>query len=54
MLIRAASTAEGNPGTFTVNSAVNALPIYQRFGFIAQSDIRERGGIRDIPMQLVL
>ena len=44
----------GNPGTFTVNSAVNALPVYQRFGFVAQSDIRERGGIRDIPMQLVL
>ncbi|ABK48529.1 GCN5-related N-acetyltransferase [Shewanella sp. ANA-3] len=53
-LAKAECLAKGNPGTFTVNSAVNALPVYQHFGFVAQSDIRERGGIRDIPMQLVL
>lgn len=53
-LAKAECLAKGNPGTFTVNSAINALPVYQRFGFIALGDIRERGGIRDIPMQLVL
>lgn len=53
-LAKAECLAKGNPGTFTVNSALNALHVYQRFGFIALGDIRERGGICDIPMQLVL
>lgn len=53
-LAKAECLAKGNPGTFTVNSALNSLHVYQHFGFIALGDIRERGGIRDIPMQLVL
>lgn len=51
---KAQCLAKGNCGTFTVNSAINALPVYLHFGFVPLGDIRERGGIRDIPMQLVL
>lgn len=46
--------AQGNPGVFTVNSALNAQAVYLGFGFMPLGPERERGGIRDIPMQLML
>ena len=48
------SLSQGNSGVFTVNSAVNAAGLYRKLGFIEQSGIRERGGIKDIPMQLTI
>ncbi|MCJ8339368.1 MAG: GNAT family N-acetyltransferase [Pseudomonadales bacterium] len=46
--------AKGNLGVFTVNSALNAAPVYRKWGFKALSEVRERSGIKDIPMRLQL
>ena len=51
---KAQCLAQGNSGIFTVNSALNAQAVYLGFGFVPLGPERERGGIRDIPMQLVL
>ncbi len=44
----------GNAGFFTVNSALNATELYLKWGFVPLSGIRERSGIKDIPMRLML
>ena len=44
----------GNAGVFTVNSSVNAKSVYEKFGFVSQSDVLERNGITYIPMKLTL
>lgn len=46
--------SQGNTGVFTVNSAVNAAQLYRTLGFVEQSGIRERSGIKDIPMRLII
>lgn len=38
----------------TVNSAPYAVPIYERFGFVAQSEEMVSNGIRFIPMKKIL
>ena len=40
----------GNTGSFTVNSAVNAKPVYLKLGFKPISEVRTHKGILDIPM----
>jgi GNAT superfamily N-acetyltransferase len=42
----------GNPGTFTVNSSKNAVPVYERFGFVATGSVQNMGGIQFLPMRL--
>ena len=42
----------GNPGRFEVNSSVNAVPIYERFGFAIAAPKVERYGGAYIPMVL--
>lgn len=44
----------GNPGEFTVNSSLYAVPVYQRFGFRATGPRMETKGIAFVPMKLVL
>ena len=44
----------GNEGKFTVNSALNAADVYLKFGFVPVSGIRERFGVKDMPMELTL
>lgn len=51
---RAASLAAGNPGQFTVNAASAARAVYERFGFVAQSEPVTRNGVTALPMQLTL
>lgn len=47
-----AARAGAPDGTcFTVNSSVFALPMYQRFGFVAQGPVAEHDGIAYIPMR---
>ncbi len=46
--------AKGNKGFFTVNSAISAKNVYIKLGFVSTEGIRERSGIKDIPMQLTL
>lgn len=45
--VRAAS-----PGAMTVNASVYALPVYQRFGFVATGPRVEQNGIAYVPMRL--
>ena len=44
--------ANGNQGKFTVNSALNAADVYLKFGFVPVSGIREKQGVKDMPMEL--
>jgi GNAT superfamily N-acetyltransferase len=42
----------GNPGVFKVNASLNAVPIYERFGFIIAAPKVERYGDAYVPMIL--
>jgi predicted GNAT family N-acyltransferase len=42
--------AAGGDGHFTVNSALAAVAFYQKLGFTAMSEPRDRGGVVDVPM----
>ena len=43
----------GNSGRFTVNSSLNAVPVYARFGFVPTGPKVETHGVAFVPMQLV-
>lgn len=49
---RKAAASEGNTGRFTVNSSLNAVPLYQRFGFTATGAVQVQNGIAFVPMML--
>ena len=42
----------GNPGTFIVNSSINAVPVYEKFGFVVASARVEKHGGAYVPMVL--
>jgi GNAT superfamily N-acetyltransferase len=42
----------GNPGLFKVNSSLNAVPVYERFGFVIAAPKVERYGGAYVPMIL--
>jgi GNAT superfamily N-acetyltransferase len=49
---RRQARAQGNPGRFTVNSSMYAIPVYERLGFIA-ADVRQvQDGVAFLPMRL--
>jgi ribosomal protein S18 acetylase RimI-like enzyme len=39
---------------FTVNSSRNAVAVYERFGFIRQSESQDTGGVVSVPMKLTI
>jgi GNAT superfamily N-acetyltransferase len=41
----------GNKGSFTVNSSLNAVKLYQHFGFKKAGEKQEKSGIYFMPMQ---
>ena len=47
---REACIAAGNPGSFTVNASNNALPVYERLGFVRSGPARNDGGVLYNPM----
>lgn len=49
---REAAMRAGNPGEFTVNSSLNAIPVYERFGFRPAGPRTEMNGIVFMPMKL--
>lgn len=51
--VRDAAMAAGNPGEFTVNASLNAVPVYQRFGFEFVGRPQHDNGLIFQPMQLV-
>ena len=50
---RDAAMAAGNPGKFTVNASLNAVPVYQRFGFEPIGGPQLGNGLIFLPMKLV-
>jgi GNAT superfamily N-acetyltransferase len=47
-----AASSDGNTGRFTVNSSLNAVPVYRRFGFAATGAVQVQNGIAFVPMEL--
>jgi GNAT superfamily N-acetyltransferase len=47
-----AALQAGNPGEFTVNSSLNAVPIYERFGFSRRGEVQRMHGVAFQPMHL--
>jgi GNAT superfamily N-acetyltransferase len=52
-LAREQAISSGNPGRFTVNSSLVAVPVYERFGFVAIGPVLTKHGICFQPMDLV-
>ena len=52
-LAKANAVQAGNPGRFTVNSSLGAVPIYERFGFVPSGPRVEQNGIAFQPMSLI-
>jgi GNAT superfamily N-acetyltransferase len=50
--LRDLALRSGNPGLFKVNSSLNAVPIYERFGFVIAAPKVERYGGAYVPMIL--
>jgi len=53
-VVKASAIQSGNPGKFTVNSSLNALPVYEKFGFITCGPVVQSHGVMFQPMQLSL
>ena len=51
--VRDAALAAGNAGEFTVNASLNAVPVYQRFGFESVGGPQQNKGLIFQPMKLV-
>ncbi|MGX2039631.1 GNAT family N-acetyltransferase [Methylocaldum sp. MU1018] len=49
---KAARLRAGNPGVFTVNSSRYAVGVYEKFGFVRQSEAIDVSGVICIPMKL--
>ena len=50
--VRNAALVAGNPGKFTVNASLNAVPVYQRFGFESVGGPQQGNGLLFQPMKL--
>lgn len=48
--LKAMALASGNPGRFTVNSSVGAVPVYRAFGFRINGEYVAANGIVYVPM----
>lgn len=48
-----AALRAGNPGEFTVNSSLYAVPVYEKFGFRPTGPCVEQHGVAWLPMKLV-
>lgn len=53
-MAKEAALRAGNPGEFTVNSSLNAIPVYERFGFQPTNARIEMNGIAFLPMKLTI
>ena len=51
--VKSQAQQAGNAGSFTVNSSLNAIPVYERFGFVRRGEVQQMHGISFQPMQLV-
>ena len=51
-VVKTRAIQAGNPGKFTVNSSLNALPVYEKLGFIPSGPVVQTHGVTFQPMQL--
>ena len=49
-----ACVEQASPRVFTVNSSMNALGVYEKFGFVAMSERVEKNGVVFVPMKLTV
>jgi N-acetylglutamate synthase-like GNAT family acetyltransferase len=49
---RARAVESGSAEGFTVNSSKNAVPFYERFGFVTQGPVVDSHGVLYVPMRL--
>ena len=53
LMVKKAALEAGNGGYFTVNSSLNAVPVYGRFGFGSSGTKVEKNGVAFVPMQSI-
>ncbi len=53
-IVKGQAVQAGNPGRFTVNSSIQAVPVYERFGFVLQGDVQHMHGVSYQPMRMTL
>ena len=53
-IVKTQALLAGNPGAFTVNSSLNAVPVYERFGFTCNGPPTAAHGIAFQPMRMAL
>lgn len=51
-IVKLQAVKTGNQGFFTVNASLNAIPAYQKFGFITKGGVQRTHGIAFQAMQL--
>ena len=51
-LVKSKARQAGNPGEFTVNSSLNAVAVYEKFGFVPRGETQKMHGIAFQPMHL--
>jgi GNAT superfamily N-acetyltransferase len=51
--VKAEAMEAGNVGRFTVNSSLNAVPVYERLGFVPVGQRVEENGVTFQPMLLI-
>jgi len=51
---KAECLVHGSPEAFTVNASINAVPIYQSFGFVVVATLQDQEGVLSVPMKLPL
>lgn len=51
-MVKSEAIQRGNPGRFTVNSSLDALRVYEKFGFVASGPVVQAHGVSYQPMQL--
>lgn len=51
---KGASLAAGNPGRFTVNASLAAVGVYEKLGFVRQSEPVSKSGVVYVPMEMAL
>lgn len=48
----AEARSRGNPGEFTVNASIDAIPVYAAFGFAVEGERQASGGLAYQPMAI--
>ena len=50
-LVASEALRAGNPGAFTVNASLDAVPLYEKFGFAREGEVQRVHGVSFQPMR---